>query len=122
MSDGALSSSIGTINVSVDPVNDVPVITSNIEMIVSEDTRLEIALSEIVSVVRDVEGDDLRSIKIEELPIRGELSNKGVAVDILPGLPQGGFVDRQALFNLRFSLRYVPDFSSKLENFSVVFL
>lgn len=47
---------------------------------------------------------------------------KGVAVDILPGLPQGGFVDRQALFNLRFSLRYVPDFSSKLENFSVVFL
>ena len=80
--DGALDSGDETIDITVNPVNDIPVVTDVPKDPVDEDQIVTFVATDFTDQFDDVDGQALAKIQITRLPTHGILRLDGVAVDV----------------------------------------
>jgi gliding motility-associated-like protein len=82
----AYASSPASVDITVNAVNDAPVI-SNINKSVNEDNTLTFAAFDFTNAFSDIDGNSLTKMKITSLPANGTLSLSGINVSINDEIP-----------------------------------
>jgi gliding motility-associated-like protein len=77
----AYAGSAATVNITVVPVNDLPVV-SGISKTINEDNTLAFAATDFSSAYSDIEGNLLTRVKITSLPADGTLKLSGINVNV----------------------------------------